>query len=97
MTGETSAARALLDRAAPDLPDPVVRARARRLEGDILFAAGESAAATSVLLEAARMAAPHDARLARDTLLEAFAAQLSSRHAAGTAEVRAGAPVGPRR
>ncbi len=84
--GETPAARALLDRAAPDLPDPVVSARARRLEGDILFAAGEPAAATSVLLEAARMVAPYDARLARDTLLEAFAAQLSSR-AAGTAEV----------
>ena len=62
-------------------------ARARRLEGDILFAAGESAEATSVLLEAARMVAPYDARLARDTLLEAFAAQLSSRHVAGTAEV----------
>ena len=50
VAGESSAARALLNRAAPDLPDPVVSARARRLEGDILFAAGESAAATSVLL-----------------------------------------------
>jgi DNA-binding CsgD family transcriptional regulator len=87
VTGEMSAAQALLDRAAPDLPDPVVSARARRLEGDILFAAGEPAAATSVLLEVARMVAPYDARLARDTLLEAFAAQLSSRHGAGTAEV----------
>jgi len=87
MTGETSTARALLDRAAPDLPDPVVSARARRLEGYILFTAGEPAAATSVLLEAARKAASYDARLARDTLLEAFAAQLSSQHAAGTAEV----------
>jgi DNA-binding CsgD family transcriptional regulator len=85
--GETSAARALLDRAAPDVLDPVVRARLRRLEGDILFAAGESAAATSVLLEAARMMGSHDARLARDTVLEAFAAQLSSQPAAGTAEV----------
>jgi len=87
MTGETSAARALLDRAAPDLPDPVVSAWARRLEGEVLFAAGESAAATSVLLEAARMVAPYDARLARDTLLESFAAQLSNRQAAAGAEV----------
>jgi DNA-binding CsgD family transcriptional regulator len=87
VTGETSAARALLDRAAADLPDPVVSARARRLEGDILSMAGQSAAATSVLLEAARMVAPYDARLTRDTLLEAFAAQLSSRDTAGTAEV----------
>jgi DNA-binding CsgD family transcriptional regulator len=87
MTGETSAARALLDCAAPDLQDPVVRARARRLEGEILFAAGESVAATSVLLEAARMVTPYDARLARDTLLESFAAQLSNWQAAGGAQV----------
>jgi DNA-binding CsgD family transcriptional regulator/tetratricopeptide (TPR) repeat protein len=86
VAGETSAARSLLDRAAPDLPDPVMSARARRLEGGILFAAGESATATSVLLEAARMIGPHDARLARDTLLEGFAAQLSSQRAAGTTE-----------
>ena len=85
--GETPAARALLDRAAPDLRDPLVSAQARRLEGDILLAAGESAAGTSVLLEAARMIAPYDARLARNALLEAFAAQLSSRRAAGNAEV----------
>jgi DNA-binding CsgD family transcriptional regulator len=87
MTGDTSAARALLGRAAPDLPDPVVRARARRLEGEILFAAGESAAATSVLLEAARMVTPYDLRLARDTLLESFAAQLSNPQAGAGAEV----------
>jgi DNA-binding CsgD family transcriptional regulator len=87
VAGDMSAARALLDRAAPDLPDPVVRARARRLEGDILFATGKSAAATAVLLEAARMIGPHDERLARDTLLGAFAAQLSSQSAPGAAEV----------
>jgi DNA-binding CsgD family transcriptional regulator/tetratricopeptide (TPR) repeat protein len=85
--GETSAARALLGRAAPDLQDPLVSAQARRLEGDILFVAGEPAAGTSVLLEAARMIGPYDTRLARNTLLEAFAAQLSSLRAAGTAEV----------
>jgi DNA-binding CsgD family transcriptional regulator/tetratricopeptide (TPR) repeat protein len=88
VAGETSAARALLDRAAPDLTDPLASARARRLEGDILFAVAEFAAAPSVLLEAARMIGPYDARLARDTLLEAFAAQqLSSRRATGTAEL----------
>jgi DNA-binding CsgD family transcriptional regulator len=85
--GETSAARALLDRAAPDLTDPLANAQARRLEGDILFAAGKPATATSVLLEAARMIEPHDARQARNTLLEAFAAQFVSERAAGTAEV----------
>jgi DNA-binding CsgD family transcriptional regulator len=87
VAGDVSVARALLNRAAPDLPDPAVSARARRLEGNILFTAGESAAATSVLLEAARMSGPYDARLTRDTLLDAFGAQLSSRRTAGTAEV----------
>jgi DNA-binding CsgD family transcriptional regulator len=87
VAGETSAARALLGRAAPDLPDPVVRARATRLEGHILFAAGEPATATSVLLDAARMIGPHDARLARDTVLDAFAARLSSGPGARTAEI----------
>jgi len=74
--GETCAARALLDRVAPGSPDPVVRARATRLEGAILFSAGEPAAATSALLVAARTMGPKDARVARDILLEAFAAQL---------------------
>jgi DNA-binding CsgD family transcriptional regulator len=86
VVGETSAARSLLDQAAPDVPDPETAARARRLEGGILFAAGESAAATSVLLEAARMIGPYDPRLARDTLLDAFAAQLSGRRGAWTNE-----------
>lgn len=84
--GEMSAARALLDRAIPDVPDPVVSAQAKRLEGGILLTAGEPTA-TSVLLEAARMTGSNDARLARDTLLEAFAAQLVRWNAAETAEV----------
>jgi DNA-binding CsgD family transcriptional regulator len=76
VAGETSAARALLDRAVPDSPDPVVRARARRLEGAILFAAGKPAEAAAALLAAARTIGPSDARQARDVLLEALAAQL---------------------
>jgi DNA-binding CsgD family transcriptional regulator len=86
-SGETWAARALLDRVAPGLPDPVVRARARRLEGAILFSAGEPAAATSALLEAARTMGPSDARVARDILLEAFAGQLWRGRATETAEI----------
>src|SRR6185437_567764 len=84
--GEMSAARALLDRATPDVPDPIVSAQTKRLEGGILFAAGEPTA-ISALLEAARMTGSNDARLARDTLLEAFAAQLVGWNAAETAEV----------
>jgi hypothetical protein len=42
VAGEPSVAQALLERAAPDLTDPATSARTRRLEGDILFAAGEN-------------------------------------------------------
>jgi DNA-binding CsgD family transcriptional regulator len=85
--GETCAARALLDRVAPGWADPVVRARATRLEGAILFSAGEPAAATSALLVAARAMGPSDPRVARDILLEAFAAQLWRGRATETAEI----------
>jgi DNA-binding CsgD family transcriptional regulator len=76
--GEAPAARALLSLAAPRLVDALARARARRLEGQSLYAAGQMPEATSVLLDAARMLQPLDIRLARDTLLDAFvAAQFS--------------------
>jgi DNA-binding CsgD family transcriptional regulator len=76
--GEAPAARALLNLAAPRLVDVLARARARRLEGQSLYAAGQMPEATSVLLDAARMLEPLDTRLARDTLLDAFvAAQFS--------------------
>jgi DNA-binding CsgD family transcriptional regulator len=76
--GEAPATRALLSLAAPRLVDGLARARARRLEGQSLYAAGQMPEATSVLLDAARMLQPLDTRLARDTLLDAFvAAQFS--------------------
>jgi DNA-binding CsgD family transcriptional regulator len=76
--GEAPAARALLGLAVPRLTDGLDRARARRLEGQSLYAAGQMPEATSVLLDAARMLQPSETRLARDTLLNAFvAAQFS--------------------
>jgi len=85
--GEAPAARALLALAAPRLADPLTRARARRLEGHSLYAAGQMPEATSVLLDAARMLQPSETRLARDTLLDAFvAAQVSGHPGAGMAE-----------
>jgi DNA-binding CsgD family transcriptional regulator len=76
--GEAPAARALLSLAAPRLTDALDRARARRLEGQSLYAAGQMPEATSVLLDAARMFQPAETGLARDTLLDAFvAAQFS--------------------
>ena len=85
--GEAPAARALLGLAAPRLADVLDRARARRLEGLSLYAAGQMPEATSVMLDAARMLQPSETRLARDTLLDAFvAAQFSAQPGAGMAE-----------
>ena len=87
VAGEAPAARVLLSMAAPLLVDELVGARARRLEGRSLYAAGQMPEATSVLLDAARMLQPFDIRLARDTLLDAFpAAQFSGQPGAGMAE-----------
>ena len=72
LAGDMAAGRVLLEQAAPQLEDPLARGKARRLEGLILYAAGELPKVPSVLLDAARMIAPYDTRLARDTLLEAF-------------------------
>ena len=88
VAGEAPVARALLDRAAPYLEDPLAGAKARRLEGLTLYAAGELPEATSVLLDAARMLEPHDLRLARDTLLDAYgAARYSGQFGVPMAEV----------
>jgi len=87
VAGEALAARELLGLATPRLADGPARARARRLEGKSLYAAGQMPEATSVLLDAARMLQPSETRLARDTLLDAFvAAQSSGQPEAGMAE-----------
>ena len=85
--GEAPAARALLGLAAPRLADVLARARARRLEGQSLYAAGQMPEATSVLLDAAGMVQSFETRLTRDTLLDAWgAAQFSGQPGAGMAE-----------
>ena len=97
VAGEAPAARVLLEQAAPHLLDPLARAKARRLEGLTLYAAGELPEATSVLLDAARMIEPYDTSLARDTLLDAFgAAQFSGQFGAATAEVLRAVRSAPR-
>jgi DNA-binding CsgD family transcriptional regulator len=97
VAGEAGVARVLLERAAPHLGDALARARARRLEGLTLNAAGQLSEATSVLLDAAQMLEPFDAHLARDTLLEAFlAAQLSDQSEAATARVLQAARSAPK-
>ena len=88
VAGEVPAVQALLDRAAPHIGDPLARAQARRLEGLTLYAAGQPLEATPVLLDAAQMMGPRDLRLARDTLLDAFAAgQWSGKPGARLADI----------
>ena len=74
VAGEAPAVLDLVERATPQLADSVARAQARRLRGLGLYAAGDVAQATTVLLDAAAMAGPHDRRLARDILLDALVA-----------------------
>jgi DNA-binding CsgD family transcriptional regulator len=96
VAGEAPLARLLAERAAPHLGDPLARARARRLGGLTLYAAGRMPEATAVLLDAARLIEPYDLRLARDTLLDALgAAQLSGQPGAGMAEVLAAVRAAP--
>ena len=97
LAGDVAAARTLLEDAGSQLEEPLARGLARRLEGLIAFAAGELPAATSVLLDAAQMVGPHDARLARDTLLDALgAAFFSGRFGAGVGQVLRAVRLAPR-
>ena len=96
VAGETRRARVLLERAGPHLADPLARAQARRLEGRTLYAAGQLPEATVALLDGAAMLQPSDPRLARDTLLDAFAAaEFSVLPGAGIAEVLAAVRAAP--
>jgi DNA-binding CsgD family transcriptional regulator len=97
MAGQIPAARVLVKQAAPCLADPLARGHARRLEGLILFRAGELAEAPPVLLDAAQLIAPYDPRLARDTLREALdTVQLSGGSSCGPAEVLRAARLMPK-
>jgi DNA-binding CsgD family transcriptional regulator len=96
VAGDAPTARALLGQAALHLADPADVARARRLDGLSLYAAGQPSEATTALLAAARMLRPLDPGLARDTLLDAFsAAQFSAQPGAAVAEVAAAVRAAP--
>ena len=81
--GHAEHARELVRAAIPRLTGDVARGLAKRLNGEIRFAEGNAAEAAAVLADASRALAP-DARLARDTLLEALEAAIW----AGPAETR---------
>ena len=71
--GSVEAASALVIEIVSGLPDVFQRARAQRLSGAIELARGSAEGAPEILLQAARSFASLDARLARDTYLEALA------------------------
>jgi DNA-binding CsgD family transcriptional regulator len=71
--GHAEQARELVRAAIPRLADDVARGLAKRLNGQIRFAEGSAAEAAAILADASRELAP-DARLARDTILEALEA-----------------------
>ncbi len=70
ISGQPDIARDLVSGALPRLTDDRQRGLAKRLNGEILFACGDAAAAADVLEQASRALAADD-RAARDTLLEA--------------------------
>ena len=108
-----SAAQAKFDAAAPETAlellataelcplDALQRARLERLRAELTFASGRPSDAPSLLLDAARRLEPLDARLARETYLEAigagiFAGRLGSdRRARQVAEAARTTPAGP--
>jgi DNA-binding CsgD family transcriptional regulator len=70
--GNLQPARALLELSAPQLDDPLGRAKALRLEGAIRFADGRGGQTPSLLIDAAVALRDIDRALARETLLEAL-------------------------
>jgi DNA-binding CsgD family transcriptional regulator len=70
--GALAKATALLDRPPPRSVDEAQRAQADSLRGAIGLALGQGADRVTMLLDAARALGPLDARLARDTYLEAL-------------------------
>jgi DNA-binding CsgD family transcriptional regulator len=74
VAGDITGATALAAQAAPHLAQPLTRARARRVHGLLLRAAGQTREAVRTLVDAAAEMSTADPRRAHDTLLEAFSA-----------------------
>ena len=82
--GASDAALALLVTAEAGPPDPLRRARADLLRGQIAFSSSRGSDAPPLLLKAARQFEPLDSQLARETYLDALAAaQFAGRLALG--------------
>ena len=96
--GEYGRAQALLDQAAPHLPDAFDRAKIQRIRGVVLSALGHTADAPAVLADAARALEPFDPGLAADTwfgALELAVQALGYSRGTGLPEVARGALASP--
>ncbi len=96
--GAPDAAYDLLARAEAGPPDVLLHARVSLLRGQMAFASGHSADASTLLLATARQFEPVDPRLARETYLDALAAATFVGRLAGSAglpEIAAAARAGP--
>jgi DNA-binding CsgD family transcriptional regulator len=88
VAGDITGADALAEQAAPHLPQPLTRARARRVHGLCLQAQSRTTEAVRILVDAALEMSTADPRRAHDTMLEAFsAAQLDGWFGPESAEV----------
>ena len=74
--GANHRARRLLEPAVGVLSDPMARAQAMRMDGAIRFLDGRGGDTPSLLFDAAMALRDLDARLARETLMEAFEAAM---------------------
>ena len=82
-SGAPRQAHALVALAKPDVRDPVMAARADRLDGNAWRHEGKTTVAAPLLLSAATALMPTDPQLARQTLLEAIEAVLIAGNAIG--------------
>jgi len=69
-----------LGQARPDLVDPIEKAQAQRLDGDLRYRLGQPHLGPSLLIGAARAFEPFDRVLSHHALLEAFLTFGSSQH-----------------
>jgi DNA-binding CsgD family transcriptional regulator len=90
IAGDIAGADALAEAAAPDLAQPLARARAARVRGRCQQVLGQTSEAVRILVDAALEMTTADPRRAHDTMLEAFsAAQMDGWFGPENAEVAA--------
>jgi DNA-binding CsgD family transcriptional regulator/tetratricopeptide (TPR) repeat protein len=89
LAGRASQAEALLDRAEPEIADPLQQAKAARVRGHVELTVGRPADGYAVLAEAARAALPLHRAVGLELLARARACATISGHVPGMVETAA--------